>query len=322
MWSLDLITWTWSQIVPAVTPRPRHGHNCNIIGANMIVFGGAAVISNQADRIGYVKDIQVYDVMASAWMSSYAPKQDTTPTSSSAGGNDGGSGGISTGAIIGIAIGVVAILGAGIGIFIYRRRQKRLEIREAEMEKEAYLASLRPEGGDNQSGKQGQHGAAILPGSTSVVSTPGMTHAGAFSGMDELLLSNAAASPAMSGQSQGNVQYLMQHLPDGTIAVQPVYLDHHSIQSPNMGDDLDQGYISPHMGATNNNNPYFSPPQSSQAYPQASHVTYPQQSYDPFASPAAPNVPLPPGYGGAASSNGGNSGVGSPQRMAEQLHHH
>ncbi|KAK3826244.1 MAG: hypothetical protein JOS17DRAFT_832944, partial [Linnemannia elongata] len=52
------------------------------------------------------------------------------------GGNNGASSGLSTGALIGIIISAFVVLGLVIGLFLYRRRQKHIEIREAEMEKE------------------------------------------------------------------------------------------------------------------------------------------------------------------------------------------
>ncbi|KAF9999372.1 hypothetical protein BGZ79_007037 [Entomortierella chlamydospora] len=303
MWSLDLVTWTWTLLLPQTQTSSRYGHTCNIAGANMVVLGGAAVSAGQTGQTGYVKDVQVYDVMLTRWMTSYAPKQDTTPITSASSTGSGGSGGLGVGPIIGIIIGVLVVVGCGLGLFIYKRRQKRIEIREAELEKEAYLASLRPEGGSHS--KVNSPSAAHIGGQ----STPGMSHEG-FNGMDELLLSNASGSP---GHGQGNVQYLMQHLPDGTIAVQPVYFDHQAVSSPNMGGD-EGGYISPMASATHGGaaggggGAYFAPPPA-----QTPQVTYPQPSHDPFASPVMPNVPLPPGY------NPGNSGVGSPQQMPEQL---
>lgn len=40
VWSYDMITFTWSQIVPSNPTSPRFGHNCDITGANMVVYGG------------------------------------------------------------------------------------------------------------------------------------------------------------------------------------------------------------------------------------------------------------------------------------------
>ncbi|KAG0209110.1 hypothetical protein BGX28_000127 [Mortierella sp. GBA30] len=327
LWSLDLITMTWSQILTTNGASPKYGHSCNMAGANMVVHGGVANGKN-GSFTGFI-DIQVYDVMLSSWMNSYAPKRDTTPvTPSSSGGNDSKtSGGIGIGAIIGIVAGALVIIGVIFGVIFYQRRQKQIEIREAEMEKEAYLASLRPEG------EQGNHPS---PGQGRI-STPGMSHTGLYGGMDERLLQSAAASPGMGGQGQGNVQYLMQHLPDGTIAVQPVYLDHQAIQmqaSPNMAAMAteDPGYVSPPISGAAPPGAYFSPPPShsnnniaSSPSPSAaaspyvmppsqhnrSQVTFPQPTHDPFASPSAAHAPLPPGYGGTPAA----LGLGSPQQM-------
>ncbi|KAG0003308.1 hypothetical protein BGZ65_001830 [Modicella reniformis] len=213
IWSLDLITGTWQQITPVKPTQPRYGHNCNIVGANMIVYGGrASAGSSGKGEIGYSKDIQVYD---------------------------------------------------------------RIEIREAELEKAAYLASLGSDGerdnGDNVHGspsskrsqqrqqsrdrfkshRNNPYGASatsphsgstrrLNEGTSTAANTPGMSHYG-LSGVesthnigreepDQNL--NYTAPPEQPG-----VQYLMQQLPDGTIAVQPVYLDHQPIplqNSPNM----------------------------------------------------------------------------------------
>ncbi|KAF9967750.1 hypothetical protein BGZ70_008411 [Mortierella alpina] len=326
VWSLDLITMTWTRILATNGGSPRYGHNCDISGANMVVYGGLAKGAT-GGSVGHL-DVQVYDVMLSMWMSSYAPKQDTTPPSTPLAVYDGSkdSGGIGIGAIIGIVAGVLVIIGVIFGIIFYQRRQKKIEIREAELEKQAYLASLRPEG------EQGHPSPG--PGR---VSTPGMSHNGLYSGMDERLLQSAAASPGMGGQGQGNVQYLMQHLPDGTIAVQPVYLDHQPIQmqtSPNMA--ADSNYVSPPLpNASGGASPgsYFSPPPPSHsngmtsspspaaANPYAmpvsqqsrSQVSFPHPTHDPFASPAMVHSPVPPGYVSSSVS-----GLGSPQQMHPQ----
>ncbi|KAF9136112.1 hypothetical protein BGW39_006908 [Mortierella sp. 14UC] len=348
MWSFDLITMTWTQILVTNPIDARHAHSCSIAGANMVVFGGMSI--SPTSQKAYVKDIQVYDVMLSKWMGEYAPKADGTAISDPiSGGSGAGNSGLSTGALIGIIIGAIVVLGLVIGGLLYRRRQKQIEIREAEMEKEAYLASLRPEGGDLASGDS-KISPRLSPNTARAAlgQTPGMVHSGAYAGMDELLLNNAAGSPGMGGQGQGNVQYLMQHLPDGTIAVQPVYLDHTGgamqmqSPSPNMqalainspASPLDQGYISP-PGVTTGSSGYFSPPPLTSpnvaspattqyvlppttggggatpmvTYPQVAAVA-PSHSQDPFASPLMGSAPMPPGY-----NPSGISGLGSPQQM-------
>ena len=251
----------------------------------------------------YVTDIQIYDVMLSKWMNEYAPKADGTAISEPLGGNNGASSGLSTGALIGIVIGAIVVLGLAIGLFLYRRRQKQIEIKEAEMEKEAYLASLRPEGGDT-AGRDSKVSPRVSPNAArAALSTPGMVHSNAYAGMDELLLNNAAGSPGMGGQAQGNVQYLMQHLPDGTIAVQPVYLDHTggAIQmqssSPNMQalsmnspSALNQGYISPPGATSGPSAGYFSPPPPAHGSSATSGG---------ISSPVTSPYVLPPTSGGA-----------------------
>ncbi|KAF9937778.1 hypothetical protein BGZ65_001030 [Modicella reniformis] len=313
VWSLDLITWTWTQTMTINNIGPRYGHTCNIAGANMVVFGGMASAATGA--IGYGKDIQVYDVMLSTWMASYAPKQDTSEVSKALPGSGSESKGLGTGAVVGIILAVFALIALILGGIWYKRRQKQIEIREAEMEKEAYLASLRPENGSETRSKPSyspRSPSAPRAGATPVISSPSIVHGGPYNGMDELLLNSAAASPGMGGQGQPNVQYLMQHLPDGTIAVQPVYLDHqaHQMQpSPNMLANT-SGYVSPHMAGASGGG-YVSPPPAkgsavtspglggSYIMPpsmQQSQVSYPQPTQDPFASPTMPVAPLPPGY--------------------------
>ncbi|KAF9126029.1 hypothetical protein BGX30_000189 [Mortierella sp. GBA39] len=303
MWSLDMITMTWTQIIPANPTVPRNGHTCNIAGANMIVYGGMSTTPTGGQQ-AYVKDIQIYDVMLSKWMNEYAPKADGTAISDPlGGGNNGASSGLSTGALIGIVIGAIVVLGLITGLFLYRRRQKQIEIKEAEMEKEAYLASLRPEGGDT-AGRDSKVTPRVSPNAArAALSTPGMSHNGAYAGMDELLLNNASGSPGMGGQAQGNVQYLMQHLPDGTIAVQPVYLDHTGgamhMQSPspnmqalavNGPSPLDQGYISPPGATSGPSAGYFSPPPPTHGSSVSSGG---------ITSPVASPYVLPPTSGGA-----------------------
>ncbi|KAF9108223.1 hypothetical protein BGX29_002366 [Mortierella sp. GBA35] len=348
LWSLDLVTMTWTQILATNPTSARHAHTCNIAGANMVVFGGMAAATATTPQAGYGKDIQVYDVMLSKWMSQYAPKQDDTAVSEPLDGSGSSKSGLTTGALIGIIAGAVVVLGVVIGLFIYKRRQKQIEIREAEMEKEAYLASLRPENGD-AAGRDSKTSPGMSPSAARALgSTPGMAHSGAYAGMDELLLNNAAGSPGMGGQGQENVQYLMQHLPDGTIAVQPVYLDHggalpmqqHSpnMQATNSPSPLDQGYISPPMAnhtMAGSSGGYFAPPPpsggiispglataSTVASPymlphtsQKPMVSYPHPaaSQDPFASPLLGNAPMPPGYN--PPSNVSGSAVGGPQQM-------
>ncbi|KAG0089761.1 hypothetical protein BGZ93_009692 [Podila epicladia] len=321
VWSYDLITFTWTQIVPSNPSRPRYGHNCEISGANMIVYGGQASEVGSQPRISYGKDIQVYDVMQSTWMISYSPKQDTTELSKPLSGGSGSTSGLSTGAVIGIAAGAVVVIAIIVGGIFWKRRQKQIEIREAELEKEAYLASLRPEGDGS---KPGAHSPHYSPSRTAAMMTPGMAHDTSYQGMDHLLTSGAG-SPAMGGQGQ-NVQYLMQHLPDGTIAVQPVYLDHQPMQMQAASPDMrvteangSGGYVSPPMSGaaangSNGSGGYFVPPPSgsasaSYALPptpaaQKQTIAYPQPTHDPFASPAMGNAPMPPNYP-----------MGSPQQM-------
>ncbi|KAF8949171.1 hypothetical protein BGZ47_009845 [Haplosporangium gracile] len=323
VWSLDLVTLTWQQIVTVNLSRPRYGHTCNIVGANIVVFGGR----NGTD-IGYSRDVQVYDVMLSSWMGSYASKRDTTPISDPLPGGVNGPGGnhsaLSTAALIGIIVGSIALLGCVAGVFIYRRRQRKIEIREAEMEKEAYLASLGKDGNDKAGGGKGKrrnnpYGTSSSPYSAStrhlnqrgvsmdVMDTPSTSH------YDPIGLETSVHPPS----GAGNVQYLMQQLPDGTIAVQPVYLDHQAVspyggtsqlqQSPNImysensslsgvvnspSPTLQSGPLGGTSGSGTGSNAYFAPP------PTAINSTNPA-GINPYGGQSVPTTPkagyvLPP----------------------------
>ncbi|KAF9153997.1 hypothetical protein BG015_002140 [Linnemannia schmuckeri] len=323
VWSLDLVTLTWQQIVTVNLSRPRYGHTCNIVGANIVVFGGR----NGTD-IGYSRDVQVYDVMLSSWMGSYAPKRDTTPVSDPLPGGVNGPGGnhsaLSTAALIGIIVGSIALLGCVAGVIIYRRRQRKIEIREAEMEKEAYLASLGTDGDDKAGGGKGKrrnnpYGTSSSPYSAStrhlnqrgvsmdVMDTPTTSH------YDPIGLETSVNSPS----GAGNVQYLMQQLPDGTIAVQPVYLDHQAVspyggtpqlqQSPNImysensslggvvnspSPTLQSDPLGGASGSGTGSNGYFAPP------PPAVNSTNPV-GINPYGGQSVPTTPkagyvLPP----------------------------
>ncbi|KAG0093863.1 hypothetical protein BGZ93_007647 [Podila epicladia] len=242
VWSLDLVTMTWTQIV--TTSSPRYSHTCNLAGANMIVFGGRASSTSTSKDVGY-RDVQVYDVTTSTWQLNYTVKMDTTPASQPFPVSTpvASKKGLTTGAIVGVIIGVVALILVVGGLVYYRRRQKMIEVHEAEVEKAAYLASLASDDdGNNQVRKSSQRYhknnpySASSPRSpstrrlngtgTSTLNSPTLGYGSGFESVE---------SPAVPGAS--NVQYLMQHLPDGTIAVQPVYLDHQPIplqHSPNM----------------------------------------------------------------------------------------
>ncbi|KAF9403894.1 hypothetical protein BGZ94_004472 [Podila epigama] len=328
MWSFDLVTLTWTQIIPSVEKEVvRYGHSCDIVGANLIIYGGRKSGSKGQQDTSYGGDIQVFDVVQSAWMSTYSPKQDTTEVSKP---HDSGSGngGLSLGAIIGIVVGAVVVLACVIGAFVYKRRQKQIEIREAELEKEAYLASLRPEGDGNN--KSNTHSPHYSPARTAAAMTPGMGHEGPYQGMDQLLTAGAG-SPAMGGQGQ-NVQYLMQHLPDGTIAVQPVYLDHQPLQiqpSPNMmvaEANGSGGYVSPPLpGATvgagaGSSSGYFVPPPTSSNLPMSPSASTAAASYVLPPTPAAhkqtsaPYHPPPSQDPFASPSMGHAHHMGSPQQ--------
>jgi hypothetical protein len=113
----------------------------------------------------------------------------------------------------------------------------------------------------------------------------------------------------------------MQHLPDGTIAVQPVYLDHQAVPSSMPGSPTGVYVAPPPSGVgsglaspgpvTSAASPYVMPPNMRQSHPTA----YPPPSHDPFASPALANAPLPPGYHGGA-----RSGPSSPHQEHGNLH--
>ncbi|KAF9114797.1 hypothetical protein BGX27_009831 [Mortierella sp. AM989] len=263
IWSLDLINLTWQLIVPVNVSTPRYGHTCNIVGANMIVLAGRASGKEGNKDIAYGTDIQVYDVMESMWMRSYSYKKDTTPITTlvpPSGGSSKSSGGLGAGAIAGIVIGVLLVAGCAAGFVFYRKRQRRIKTQEAELEKEAYLASLAPEKVAN--GRNGSRtnerrrrqksqrntqypDSVVIPrsgstrrlnGSGMATGSPGASHYG-FSGVESQSGREDENYSLTTSEAPGNVQYLMQQLPDGSIAVQPVYFNHQPFQlqhSPNM----------------------------------------------------------------------------------------
>ncbi|KAF9379811.1 hypothetical protein CPB97_008749 [Podila verticillata] len=299
MWSLDLITMTWQQIV--VMSAPRYSHTCNVVGANMIVFGGKL-----SATVGY-KDMQVLDIMTWSWMQTYTPKKDITPVSQPLPVPIGGASkrGLSSGSIIGIVVGVLAVVLVIGGLVFYRQRQKKIELHEAEIEKAAYLASLSSEDDGatrrasqryyknnpySQSSPHRSPSTRRLNGAgTSALNSPTIGYGSGFESLE---------SPTPVGAS--NVQYLMQHLPDGTIAVQPVYLDHQSIplqHSPNMMYSENSslgGYVAPNnvvqgsgvgegTGGASPRQGYVTPPPSA---PSAAHVSSTSGVTDYYGQPA------------------------------------
>ncbi|KAF9348630.1 hypothetical protein BGX26_012976 [Mortierella sp. AD094] len=264
VWSLDFNTLTWQQILPIGARVRRYGHNCNLAGANMIVFAGFGSTSTEANyTIDALPDVQVYDVMTSRWMDFYIPKNDTTPLSvpglgAGLGNSTGHSRGFGAGALVGIVIGCVTLIGSAVGIVVYKKRQNQIKIRNAEMEKEAYLVSVvtdKEAKGENDGSssdrrqRQRSHynnpyaASAVsarpgsstrrLNGSSTVATSPGASHYG-FSGVES---HSGRDDDLTTSEPEGGVQYLMQQLPDGSIAVQPVYLNHQPFQfqqSPNI----------------------------------------------------------------------------------------
>lgn len=110
-------------------------------------------------------------------MKAYAPKQDTTRiTQSPSDGGGSSSRGLSTGALVGMIYGVLVVLGIVLDVIFYKRRQKQIQIQEAGMDKEAYLASLRPENGDSKTGAVSPMPARVLQSIHS--SSPGLHHQG------------------------------------------------------------------------------------------------------------------------------------------------
>ncbi|KAF9943386.1 hypothetical protein BGZ67_000066 [Mortierella alpina] len=324
VWVLDLVTWTWQQILPLNPSQPRYGHTCNLAGANMIVYGGRAKTANSTGEVGYYKDVQVYDVMQSAWLTTYIPREDTTPVSLPPPGGPSGpdpeksnGNGLSAGAVIGIVIGAVVLVACAIGLFVYRKRQKQIEVKEAEMEKRAYLASLGSDGlstGDRRSSShhrrhRSHRNNPYRASASSPFSTSSKPLNGTGVGVNAAGQSYTSAATAVPGsgddvlsgpiETPGNVQYLMQHLPDGTIAVQPVYLDHQPLQlhhSPNMmySENSRLGGViggsppsamatapmtsSAGVGISATSGNYFVPPPSSSQHPHQEHAHVPAGS--------------------------------------------
>ncbi|KAG0007769.1 hypothetical protein BGZ80_004244 [Entomortierella chlamydospora] len=249
IWSLDLITLTWSQILPLGISYPAYGHNCNLAGAMMIVFAGLTTTSltdPRNDTFDGYRSVQVYDVMTTQWLKTYTPKNDTTPISVlgpgvSFGDSAGTSKRFGPGAIAGTVIGCVTLIGCAVGIVIYKKRQDRIKIRKAEMEKNAYLISLvnnkgtRDEnrGSNDRRRRQRSHRNNPYAAGSSTrqlngySTSTGPSHCG-YSGAESH--SGREDDDLATSEPEGGVQYLMQQLPDGSIAVQPVYLNHQPFQ--------------------------------------------------------------------------------------------
>lgn len=322
---------TWQQAVTTNPTSPRYSHSCNLVGANMIVHGGMIGASS-----GYVGDIQVYDIMQSTWMLNYAPKQDTTLPSNPLSGGSGGSSsqGLSTGALVGIIVGVAAVLGLVLGGVFYRRRQKRIEIREAQLEKEAYLASLGTDDPETDASKRkaqqrGKHpyGVMASPNSTSTrhlndggftaPNSPGVNHYP----MGSPGLGGDPTAAGLDAAGGPNIQYLMQQLPDGTIAVQPVYLDHQAMQSPGTyyGEAAypASATASPRVHAQHEQQQaYFAPP------PPTHNTSAAMNAYG-QAFQSSPNSPTAQTFGGAGATPSMSHGyVMPPSVPATPLLHH
>ncbi|KAF9169369.1 hypothetical protein BGX20_010410 [Mortierella sp. AD010] len=249
IWSLDLITLTWSRILALGTSYPAYGHTCNLVGAMMVVFAGLTTTSAtnpRNDTFDGYRSVQVYDVMATQWLRVYTPKNDTTPISvlgpgASFGGSAGTSKRFGPGAIAGTIIGCVTLIGCAVGIVIYKKRQDRIKIKKAEMEKNAYLISLVNNKGardgnrgsnDRQRRQRSHRNNPYAAGSSTRqlneynIST-GPSHYG-YSGTESH--SGREDDDLTTSEPEGGVQYLMQQLPDGSIAVQPVYLNNQPFQ--------------------------------------------------------------------------------------------
>ncbi|KAF9200836.1 hypothetical protein BGZ49_008930 [Haplosporangium sp. Z 27] len=260
IWTLDLVTMTWQQVIPVISGSPRFGHTCNLVGANMIVYAGMFI--SQKNESGYVKDTQVYDILETNWVRVYTPKNDTSlPTvpqsnpepSTSADSSKS----LGAGALAGIIIGIVIVVACVAGFVMYRKREKRVKTRKAELQKEEYLLSMtsntQPEdqnssgtgigtdSSDRRRRHRSQRNNPYAGSSTRRLNDPtatsslGVNHYG-FSGIESHSGQSGREDDDVTN-SEGGVQYLMQQLPDGTIAVQPVYLSHQPFQlkqSPNM----------------------------------------------------------------------------------------
>ncbi|RUP48281.1 hypothetical protein BC936DRAFT_144756 [Jimgerdemannia flammicorona] len=133
VWVLDTNTYIWSS--PKLTgfaPSNRFGHTAVQVGTQMIVMGGSIGQNYTADLSS---DTAVLNTSQWTWLTTYTPPtvwpdvfNTTKPSpSNTAIPADSNPPGLGTGAITGIAIGTIAVLGiAGAFFFVCRRRQLKL----------------------------------------------------------------------------------------------------------------------------------------------------------------------------------------------------
>ncbi|RUO97151.1 hypothetical protein BC936DRAFT_140892, partial [Jimgerdemannia flammicorona] len=133
VWVLDTNTYTWSS--PKLTgfaPSNRYGHTAVQVGTQMIVMGGSTGQNYTASLFG---DTAVLDTNQWTWLAVYTPpavwpdvfnttKPSPTGPSNTAISADSNPPALGMGAIAGISIGAIAVLGiAGAFFFVRRRRQ-------------------------------------------------------------------------------------------------------------------------------------------------------------------------------------------------------
>ncbi|RUP46250.1 hypothetical protein BC936DRAFT_147167 [Jimgerdemannia flammicorona] len=133
VWVLDTNTYTWSSLKPTgAAPSNRFGHTASQVGTQMIVMGGSIGQNYTADLSS---NTAVLDTSQWTWLTTYTPptvwpdvfnttKPSPTGPSNTAISADSNPPALGTGAIAGISIGAIAVLGiAGAFFFVCRRHQ-------------------------------------------------------------------------------------------------------------------------------------------------------------------------------------------------------
>ncbi|KAG0213422.1 hypothetical protein BGX28_004478 [Mortierella sp. GBA30] len=125
---LDVATMTWTQGIDAGVTIARTEPACAVSNDLFIAWGGAGVSTVISSNLTVI-----YNIKRNIWQSSFSPLPDPGPsTGSGSGGSSSDSGNSNMGAIIGGAVGGVAVIALFIGFFVYRsKKNKKQVIKEA-----------------------------------------------------------------------------------------------------------------------------------------------------------------------------------------------
>ncbi|KAF9913730.1 hypothetical protein BX616_009687 [Lobosporangium transversale] len=112
---LDISNMTWTKGADAGTPSARGYAACAVSNDLFIAWGGGG---GGIDPVITSNLTVIYNIKKNAWQSTYSPIPETDPSFPSGGGSP------ALGAIIGGAVGGLAIIALVIGFFVYRKRQQ------------------------------------------------------------------------------------------------------------------------------------------------------------------------------------------------------